>query len=265
MDQIVADTGESPLYQRVFDTLREEILNGAYDTERVLPSEKQLEERFGVSRITIRRAVEELARAGLAERAKGRATRIAERRQPILADVDDELANMLAAVSDLETVVHHFRWLPADRKLAETLHVPRGEKVLWIVRSRARKGQPVMHSVLYLPFWVGEGLKRGDLAGGAIVELVRQRGIRLASGEQAMSAAPCPAEVAPRLALEPGAPVFFIRRLIRDAQGRPVLFNDVYFRWDSFAYSMTLEPDLHSVSSGSPRLSNSRGFSALFN
>lgn len=242
MDQIVPDTDEGPLYQRVFNTLREEILSGLYDAESVLPSEKQLEERFGVSRITIRRAVQELEGAGLAERAKGRVTRLPERRAPILADVDDELANMLAAVSDLETSVHHFRWLAANKELADTLQIPRGEKILWIVRSRARKGQPVMHSVLYLPLWAGQGLSRDDLVSKPIVELVRQRGIRLASGEQTMSAAPCPEDVAPRLGLAPGDPVFFIRRLIRDANDRPVLFNDVCFRWDSFVYSMALEP-----------------------
>lgn len=242
MDQIVTEPHDSPLYQRVFETLREEILNGQYDADGVLPSEKQLEERFGVSRITVRRAVEELERAGFAERAKGRATRLPERRPAVLADVDDELANLLAAVSDLETSVHHFRWFAATTELAETLNVPRGEKVLWIVRSRAKAGRPVMHSVLYLPLWVGEGLKRADLASAAIVDLVRQRGIRLASGEQTMRAMPCPDDVAPRLGLEPGAPVFFIRRLICDETGRPVLFNDVCFRWDCFAYSMTLEP-----------------------
>jgi GntR family transcriptional regulator len=242
MDYAPSEAGGSPLYQQVFSTLREEILNGLFDSEQVLPSEKQLEERFGVSRITIRRAVEELERAGLAERARGRATRITERRPPIFADVDDELANMLAAVSDLETTLQHFRWVPADKFLAATLQVPRGEKVLWIVRTRARDGRPVMHSVLHLPHWVGEGLKRGELEAGAIVELVRRRGIRLASGEQTMRAIPCPEDLAPRLDLRTGEPVFFVRRLIRNEEGRPVMFNDASFRWDCFAYSMVLEP-----------------------
>ncbi len=241
MDYAVPQAG-GPLYQQVFSTLRDEILAGSYDAEHVLPSERQLEERFGVSRITIRRAVEELERAGLAERAKGRVTRIIERRPPIFADLDDELANMLAAVSDLETSVHHFRWVPADKFLAATLQVPYGEKVLWIVRTRNRDGRPVMHSVLHLPRWVGEGLKRAELEAVAIVELVRRRGIRLASGEQTMRAAPCPENLASRLDLQTGEPVFLIRRLIRNDAGRPVMFNDASFRWDCFAYSLVLEP-----------------------
>lgn len=241
-DDKLAGQEEAPLYQQLFQQLRDEIIIGSYDAEQVLPSEKQLEDRFGVSRITVRRAVEELERAGLVERARGRATRIADRRTPIFADVDDELANMLATISDLETRLHHFRWTLPEKEVAARLETGRGEKVLWIVRSRARAGQPVMHSTLYLPAWVGEGFQRRDLAGGAIVDLVRRRGIRLASGEQTMSARPAPAEIAGRLEVEVGAPVFFLRRLIRDTEDRPVLFNDVMFRWDMFTYSIALAP-----------------------
>lgn len=241
MDQTAAEL-EGPLYFQLFNTLKEEILAGQYDSSGVLPSEKQLEERFGVSRITVRRAVEELERAGFAERAKGRATRLTERHPPMLADVDDELANMLAAISDLETCLHHFRWLTAGRNICAALDVALSEKILWIVRTRSRQNQPVMHSVLWLPEWVGKGLTRGDLAAGTIVGLVRARGIKLTSGEQSMRAQPCSKDVAARLGIKEGEPVFFIRRLIRAADGRPVMFNDVTFRWDAFTYDMALEP-----------------------
>ena len=241
MDQLAAAEA-GPLYQQLFSTLRDEIAAGLYDLDGVLPSEKQLEERFGVSRITVRRAVEELERAGLAERAKGKATRLTERHPPMLADVDDELANMLAAISDLETSLHHFRWLRAEREISAALAVPEDEKLLWIVRTRSREGRPVMHSVLWLPHWVGEGLSRADLTSGPIVDLVRARGIRLTGGEQRMRAAPCPKDIAPHLSLEAGDPIFFIRRLLRAEDGRPVMFNDASFRWDSFAYNMTLKP-----------------------
>lgn len=241
-DGRTTDPDEAPLYHRLFAQLRGEILAGSYDGARVLPSEKQLEERFNVSRITVRRAVEELERAGLVERARGRATRLADRRSPIFADVDDELANMLATVSELETRLHHFRWISPDKELAARLETGRGEKVLWIVRSRARAGQVVMHSTLYLPSRIGEGFQRQDLAGGAIVDLLRRRGIHLASGEQTMSARPAPQDVSERMDIPTGAPVFFLRRLIRDDEGLPVLFNDVMFRWDAFTYSMVLAP-----------------------
>lgn len=110
------------------------------------------------------------------------------------------------------------------------------------MHSRAKAGRPVMHSVLHLPLWVGERLKRADLAAHPIVEPVRQWGIRLARGEQTMRAMPCPEDVARHLDIAPGEPVFLIRRLICDESGRPVMFNGACFRWDSFAYSMTLEP-----------------------
>jgi GntR family transcriptional regulator len=231
-----------PLYHRIFETLRQEILAGAYDAEAALPSDKQLEDRFGVSRITIRRALDELARLGLVSRAKGKATRVADRRAPIFADVDDELGNMLAAISNLRTKVINFRWRRADSMLAERLHVPEREKLLWITRLRSRPAGPVMFSSLYLPLWAAAGLSREDLAMHPIVELLRARGVVLTSGEQTMRASACGSELARHLGLAAGEPIFFIRRLIRDAQHRPVMFNDVSFRADCFVYNMVLEP-----------------------
>jgi GntR family transcriptional regulator len=236
-----------PLYHRIFQTLQEEILAGAYDAEAALPSDKQLEARFGVSRITIRRALDELARLGLVSRAKGKATSVPDRRAPIFADVDDELGNMLAAISNLRTKVINFRWRRADAVLADKLHVPEREKLLWIARLRSRPSGPVMFSSLYLPLWAAEGLTREDLAAHAIVDLLRERGVVLTSGEQTMRALACAPDLARHLGLLAGEPIFFIRRLIRDAQHRPVMFNDVSFRSDCFAYNMILEPTRQSA------------------
>jgi GntR family transcriptional regulator len=242
MDISLEERTKDPLYQQIFDVLRDEILAGTYDHDRALPSEKQLEERFRVSRITIRRAIDELARGGLVDRAKGRATRVTERPAAIFADVDDELANMLAVISNLKIKVINFRWIPADAFVAERLRMETGEKLLWITRLRSGDSGPVMHSSLHLPRWAGEGFTREDLAQGQIVTLLRQRGVDLASAEQTLSAAPCPDGIAARLNLEPGAPIFFIRRVIYDSQGRPAMFTDVSFRWDCFTYHMNLEP-----------------------
>jgi GntR family transcriptional regulator len=244
-----------PLYHRIFKQLQDEILAGAYDADAALPSDKHLEDRFGVSRITIRRALDELARLGLVSRAKGKATSVPDRRQPIFADVDDELGNMLAAISSLRTKVIRFRWLKADAFLADKLHVPERDKLLGIARLRSRPSGPVMFSSLYLPHWAAKGLTREDLAAHAIVDLLRERGVVLTSGEQTMRAVPCGPDLARHLGLGAGDPIFFIRRLIRDANHRPVMFNDVSFRWDCFVYNMILEPTRQSAA-GKPAPSN---------
>jgi hypothetical protein len=61
--------------------------------------------------------------------------------------------------------------------------------------------------------------------------------------------------LARHLGLGAGDPIFFIRRLIRDANHRPVMFNDVSFRWDCFVYNMILEPTRQSAA-GKPAPSN---------
>ena len=61
-------------YQKVFDTLRDEILSGRYQPGEKLPSEVSLKERFGTARITVVRAIRELRDSGLIERREGSGT-----------------------------------------------------------------------------------------------------------------------------------------------------------------------------------------------
>jgi GntR family transcriptional regulator len=241
---------DDPLYHQVFTTLRDEIFAGRYDQAEVLPSEKKLEQRFRVSRITVRRSLEELSRAGLIERSKGRGTKVMlDRRPPIVVDVDDEITNMIATMSNLRTRIIKFAWITPSTDLADTLQLANGEKVLWITRLRKRKGKPVVHTTVHVPEHIGRKVSREDLKSTPIVDVLRRHDFRAASAEQVMSAAPCPPSLAKLLDLAPGAPIFRILRLLRDAQGQPLLFNEVAFRWDCFSYRLSLKPDQHGLNS----------------
>src|SRR6185437_9369758 len=68
--------GPTPLYHQIFLLLREQIYGGQYPAGSFLPSEPELAMRYGVSRITAKRTLDELAAAGLAVREQGRGTRV---------------------------------------------------------------------------------------------------------------------------------------------------------------------------------------------
>jgi len=230
-----------PLYQIIFQSLRDEILSGHYDAEGALPSELSLEERYKVSRITIRRACDELERAALIERSKGRSARLLPRLSPVVMDVRQELEMHRAEGLDMRPKVLHFAWIIPDPILAETLAIPETEKVLWVSRLRSRHGAPVHHSSVHIPQRYGTGISEELLGRMQLLDLWKMLGHTVSSADQIMSAAPASPAMAELLELKSGDPIFCFRRLMRDADGVPMGLLYSSFRWDRFTYSMSLK------------------------
>ncbi len=233
---------DMPLYRKVFISLRDEMLSGRYDATGVLPSEIQLERRFHVSRITVRRALDDLERAGLVERSKGRSTRVLRRDPDAIVDVAYELDGQLARGLDMRPRVLEFEWLKPSTELADLLEVGDSEDVLWITRIRSRRSKPVLHSAVYLPAFIGRRIERQALNHAQLLDVLRQSGHVIGSAEQTLSAAPCSPALSTHLDLAPGAPLFCIRRLIRDNRGSPLVLLQNSFRWDCFSYRVSLRP-----------------------
>ncbi|WP_373019000.1 GntR family transcriptional regulator [Muriicola sp.] len=88
----------TPLYHQIYLILRDEILNGRYGKDALLPGEQELGKIFGVSRITAKRALDELAVAGLVVRERGRGTRVrfVPPSPPVYSSVEGLLENLMA-------------------------------------------------------------------------------------------------------------------------------------------------------------------------
>ncbi|MBW4021678.1 MAG: GntR family transcriptional regulator [Proteobacteria bacterium] len=236
----VSPSSGPPLYARVYQALRDEILSDRYPAGGLLPSECALERRFLVSRITIRRGLEELERAGLIERSQGRSATVLPRPAPIVADVTEAFAAHVAESADMRPRVLSFRWIRPEMDLAETLEVPPDSRVLWVTRLRRRHGQPVSHTSVHLPEHIGRELTEDLLGRLQLLDALKLHGHVADSAEQLLSAAPAPPKIAKHLDLAPGAPIFSMRRLMRDVGGRPMLLLHASMRWDRFSYRLSL-------------------------
>ncbi|SJZ38304.1 GntR family transcriptional regulator [Enhydrobacter aerosaccus] len=227
----------APLYSRVHAAIREAIREGRLAAGALLPSEKELEAAHGVSRITVRRALDELEREGLITRGRGRQAKVVE---PLVSrirtEIEEDLAAMLDLVRGTEAKVLSASWRLVDAPMRATLQAGEGEPVLQVDRLRSKDGKPIMHTRAHVPAWIGAKLDREALAGTTMLELLARAGVRIAGAEQAMRAAPCPKEVAPLIGLSAGDPVFIVERLVRDDRDRPIQHLLATFRWDSFSY-----------------------------
>lgn len=233
-----------PYHEQILRRLLEAVQNGELPVGARLPSERQLAERFGVSRMTGRRALEELVELGLAERQVGRGSFVVQ------AKVRQQLEGLTSFTEDMRAlgmrpssrVLESAPRLP-DGESQRLLGLRRGERVLCLKRLRLADGTPMALEVNHLPLGRLPGLEelaREELEGSLYELLASRWGRRPLSATQTLEAELAAPEVARLLQVRPGAPILRITRLTRDQDGIPLEFVRSYYRGDRYRFQAEL-------------------------
>ena len=161
---MVATARKQPLYDQLVDILADKIEH-EYHAGDMISSERELSERYGLSRTTVRLALQELERLGLIVRQHGRGTFVADR--------SAQTTNLMQSYSFTEqmrelgrdpmTTILEFCDVEADKNLAEHMGVRLGEKLFKLKRLRSADGMPMMVERSYLPVRKFLSLKRPQL------------------------------------------------------------------------------------------------------
>lgn len=239
-----------PLYSQ----LRDQLLARIRDMRpgESIPTEPELEQEFGVSRATVRRAVETLVADGYLERRQGRGTRVRDR--PETQNVGqvyswtDEMRQRGVPTSSSHLVV---RRAIAGRRVAGELGIKRSDPVVVISRVRNINGVPTAIMVNFLDEKAVPSLADRGLPGDSLyVELAETYGIELVAGEEIIRARDATAAEAALLDIEDGASVLNVRRRTLDGRGVPVEVVDMVARGDRYQY--------HALIGGDTRRANPR-------
>jgi GntR family transcriptional regulator len=232
----------TPLYHQIYLILRDQIRDAVYANGAPLPSEQELMRQYGVSRITAKRALDELAADGLVVRARGRGTHVqfTPPAPPIRASVDGLLENLLAMGLKTEVALLDFDYVAAAADVAAALECPAGAVVQRAVRVRRIKGEPFSHLTTFVPEAIGRSYSRHDLASKPLLSLLERMGVEVSRADQTISAKLADSQVAPHLEVEIGSALLKITRVVRDQSGRPVEFITALYRPDRYQYTMQL-------------------------
>lgn len=223
-----------PLYYQVQQDLASSIASGALPPGAQLPTEDELIRRYGMSRTTVRKAIQELERLGLIEIRRGRGTFV---RADKLAQ---EFAELTGFVEDMvEMGVRPSARLlgaapsRADEAVARQLRVPIGAEVMHIRRVRLGDGVPMSLDETFLPIDLGRKVAGDDLEVYPIFSLLEKKyDTPLVEADyrvEAVSAAPGVAEA---LEVVEGSPILLIERVSYTTGGRPVDFETLHYRGD---------------------------------
>jgi len=232
----------TPLYHQIYVLLREQIVSGAYAPRALLPPEHELMRRFHVSRVTAKRALDELAAEGLVERSRGRGTCVVEalRPAPLSGNISGLLENLLMVGLKTRVQIVDFGYMPAPTDVARALAVEEGTEVQRAVRVRLRAGVPLSFTTSYVPAAIGRTYGRKELARQPLLALLEQAGILIGSADQTITATLADTLVAPRLKVRVGSPLLSVTRTVADQNGRPVEHINILYRPDRYQYRMKL-------------------------
>ena len=232
-----------PRHEQISDWLREQIQEGVYEDDDRLPSESELGERFDVSRITVRRALQTLESEGLLYRRQGLGSFVQDRRvhQPLvrLTDfVEDMEQAGITATSRLLEMTHE----PAGVDVARRLEVEEGQTVVRVERRRMGDDRPIAFDRTWLPVFYGHLLEGHDLDVDSIYHVLeREYDIPVLRGRYFIEAVNADPHVARHLEVSDGAALLLIERTSYTTGDKAMYFQRRYYRSDRVAYELELE------------------------
>lgn len=225
----------------IADNLRDRIRSGGVTAGRLLPSESSLSEEFSVSRVTVRRALEQLREAGLIDSRQGLGWFVAGDpvRQPLgeLDTVEEQLA-ATGAISTRQVL--DFAFIDAPARVGDILGE---ERVLEVRRLNLADGEPFARVTVWCPEAVGARFSRRDVEARPFYDLLD---VKLRGAEQTIGAAAASPDDAALLGVPPGSPVLVCERITRTDDGVAVLVSEHVYPGHLTVFSA----DLPSVGTG---------------
>lgn len=229
--------------RRVYLLLRDDISNGTLAPGASLPGEQRLAEVHGVSRVTIRRALESLAADGLIEKRVGSGSVVRApdgAAAPLAADFTTLIPQLVAMGQATTARLLSFSYGPAPDAVAAAMALPDGARVQTAVRVRLVDGRPFSHLTTYVPEAIAANYTEADLATTPLFRLLERSGVQVDAAHQSVTATLASPDVAEALGVSVGSALLSLRRVVRDVNGQGVEYLSALYRADAFRLEMTL-------------------------
>jgi GntR family transcriptional regulator len=227
-----------PLHHQIAQVLRQRVLLDAGGAE--LPTETQLCQEFGVSRTTVRQALQQLKSEGLVHSRRGVGTRGAARMpgKVLVRGMGDPLHGELSG----RPVIVRVTSVPAPVQAAAFLGLQPGDPVFCAVRTHALGGEPLSVVYSYLALAHGRGMTRTLLRERTMHQLLFElHGITQKRSTHRVRVARADREVAALLSIGLADPVLNIQSSVVAADGTPLRFTENFFREDRYEYTAEMD------------------------
>jgi len=239
-EPIVMDSRSSqPLYMQIKEALKQRILDGDFNVHERLPSESELMKMFGVSRITVRQALRDLHGDGLVFSVQGKGTFVSKKKA--VQDVQ-HLQGFGEAMStqgyETSTRVINSGFIRPDQMVSDELKITRTQQVLEVQRIRYLNREPICVDKSYFPEDIGKKLLNRDLAQDIFPMLENELDTPLGYADLKIEAIAADDISASLLNVKIGQPCLRIHRMVYTPDDRPIDFEYLTYRGDTFQYQL---------------------------
>ena len=226
-----------PLYYQLKEYLLKEI-EAQYQAGDLLPSEGEIEQKYGVSRITVRKAIEELSREGIVVKKQGKGTFVME--QKILYD-----ANVIGSLTQrLEMQKHQLKTESIEYiTISEAHHVKellKCDTLLCIKRFRMLDGAPFALMLNYIDIDKVPKLKKKFNIESLYTFYKELYGITFYHAEETVEAKASTKAQAHKLKIPPGTPLLCLQRLSYDKHNNPIEYSDIVIKANMYKHKIIL-------------------------
>lgn len=226
----------TPLYVQLMEELETSIRNGVYKPGDKIMTEAEMAREYGVSLITVRKAVGSLMEKGLVVRKQGKGTFVTKpkysRNMKKLQSFTEMCEQM--GVKPGARVLEN-RLIAADKKVADRLGIEPGSNVVYISRLRLADGEPIQVEKSYFPLKYAFLLEE-DLNDGSMFECLKEKaGAKVASSEKMIELCRATAEEAALMDVKKGDYLLFVKSTAYDENGEPMYAGIQLINGDRFS------------------------------
>ncbi len=240
--QGLIEEGPTPLYYQLYTLLKDQIIDGTISYGSQLPTEQELGEAFGLSRITVKRAMDELAAEDLVERRRGRGTSVIYKYkpEPVKAPLVGMLENIATMRRHTLTRLIDLSEIIPPAKIKEELGLRDNQAICRMIRVRLTEDEhkPFAYYVSWTKAPI-ECFSEEALEKKTRIELMREWGISLSRIDQLLSAEAARPEISRELNLKADAPLLVLVRRSYDTDGKLVDILHGSYNPAIFQYQMS--------------------------
>ncbi|MDQ1000851.1 GntR family transcriptional regulator [Neobacillus niacini] len=231
-----------PIYHQLEEHIKQQIESGILQEETVIPSEREFAERFQISRMTVRQAINNLVSEGYLKRQKGKGTFVNKKK------VEQELQGMTSFTEDMlsrgmnpSSTLLSFQIIPADKKTAGDLRIEENDSVYKIKRIRLADGAPMALETAYIPVELVPGLTAENSNLSLYQYIEEHLSLSISEATQEIEASIANSHDAETLGITIGDPILLIERISYLQNEVPFELVKSTFRADRYRFVHTMK------------------------
>jgi GntR family transcriptional regulator len=243
MKTVINRNGNTPIYEQIYQNLKTKIDNTEFSAGESFPSERELAEKFGVSRMTVRQALNALKQDGLIYHERGIGAFVSKRKldvhtRNLVGFTEEMIERGLRPSSKLLLA----KIEEADEETAADLGIETGEAVFHLQRLRLADDSPMAFEDAYLPAVRYPNLENIDLGRMSLYEILeKEYNVRMSHAEEFLEAMAVNKEIAKVLSIKADAPVLMVHRVVFSDANLAVESVRTYYRADRYRATFKLE------------------------